>query len=254
MTLKLQMLGTGDAFAKTYYNNNALFMSDTARLLVDCGTTAPISLHQLGYSFQDLDAVLITHIHADHVGGLEELAFQMRFVHQRRPVLYIAETLIQPLWEHTLKGGIFQQGIIESINDVFEVRPLKPGKTIEVVPGISVELFPTRHIPGKDSYSLYVNEHIFYSADMTFNPELLNQLVDQRGCSLILHECQLQGRGEVHTTLDELKSLPESVRRRMYLMHYSDRMEELRESAGDLPFLRQHATYTIMDDQLIPEP
>lgn len=245
MTLKLQMLGTGSAFAKNYYNNNALIHDENFTLLIDCGVTAPLALHQLNKTFNDLDALLITHIHADHVGGMEELAFVMKMKFNRKLPLYIAEALVEPIWEHTLKGGLYQQGHISSLEDVFVVHPLKPGVKTDISAGISVELIPTQHIPGKDSYSLYLNDRIFYSADMVFDPQLLNQLVNERDCEVILHECQLEGPGEVHTTLDELLSLPENIQERTYLMHYSDDAEEFIGKTGIMEFVEQQRVYEL---------
>ncbi|WP_226001354.1 MBL fold metallo-hydrolase [Paenibacillus sp. BJ-4] len=247
MSMTIQMLGTGSAFAKHYYNNNALLDSGEGKLLIDCGTTASLALHQMGVPLPEIDAILITHIHADHVGGLEEFGFQMNILHRRKPKLYIAEPLIHPLWEHTLKGGMAQQGMIEKLEDVFEVNILIPGKSATLVSGIEVELIPTRHIPGKNSYSLFINGRLFYSADMIFDPDLLHHLVYERGCQSILHEVQLQGAGEVHTTLDELLSLSTPLQERIHLMHYSDNMEQFREKAGVMSFLEQQRKYQLAE-------
>jgi len=245
LTLKLQMLGTGSAFAKQYYNNNALLYDNGFTLMVDCGITAPMALHQLGATFNDIDAVLITHIHGDHVGGLEELAFITKLQYKRKLPLYIGEALVQPLWENTLRGGMYQEGQISSLNDIFDVRPLKPGVKTDISSGLSVELIQTRHIPGKSSYSLYLNERIFYSADMVFDPALLRTLVQDRGCEVILHECQLQGPGEVHTTLEELLSLPENIQERTYLMHYGDNAKDYIGKTGPMEFLEQQRIYEL---------
>ncbi|MED5020262.1 MBL fold metallo-hydrolase [Paenibacillus chibensis] len=245
MNLELQMIGTGSAFAKSYFNNNALLQDGEFTLLIDCGVTAPLALHQLGKSFEDIDAVLITHIHADHVGGLEELAFKMKFTYKRKIKLYIAETLTQILWDHSLKGGLYQAGEIASLEDLFEVCPLVPGKPYELSEHIRIELIRTEHIPGKNSYSLYVNDHIFYSADMIHHPELLKHLVEDRGCSVIFHDCQLEGPGVVHTTLTELMALPEEIRRIVHLMHYGDNKDEFVGRTGEMVFMEQGRTYLL---------
>ncbi|WP_068622132.1 MBL fold metallo-hydrolase [Paenibacillus tuaregi] len=244
MGLRIQMLGTGGAFAKKYYNNNALLYTGSHTLLIDCGVTAPASLYQLGKTWADIDAVLITHIHADHVGGLEEYAFQMKYIYQRKPVLYIAESLVGPIWEYTLKGGLSQDGI-ERLEDAFEVRPLREGTTTTIDEALQVEIMKTPHIEGKNSYSLYLNGEIFYSADMRFQPELLEDLVTRRSCRKILHEVQLIGTGYVHTTLEELLSLPPEIQSRISLMHYDDVIEEFIGRTGSMEFLRQHEVYDL---------
>lgn len=244
MPLRLQMLGTGSAFAKKYYNNNAILYAEDYTLLIDCGITAPLSLHQLDKSLDEIDGILITHIHGDHVGGLEEFAFRMKFIWGRKPVLYIADKLVHPLWEHTLKGGLTQEGIA-SLEDAFEVKVLSEGTVHQLSPGLSVELIQTPHIPGKDSYSLYINGEIFYSADMIFQRDLLTRLVEERHCRKILHEVQLLGPGQVHTELKQLLSLPAEIRRIILLMHYGDEMENFIGQTEEMEFLRQHQIYTL---------
>ncbi|RCX23011.1 ribonuclease BN (tRNA processing enzyme) [Fontibacillus phaseoli] len=244
MTLRLQMLGTGGAFAKKYFNNNGFVYADDFSLLIDCGITAPLSLHQMGKPLDEIDAILITHIHGDHVGGLEELVFRMKYGSGRKPVLYIAEALVTPLWENTLKGGLGQDGIA-SLGDAFEVRVLKEGTPCGLSPNLSIEIIRTPHIPGKASYSLYINNEIFYSADKVFQPDLLLHLVEERNCRKILHEVQLTGPGEVHTTLDELLSLPPEIRNKILLMHYGDEMESYIGRTAEMEFLLQHEIYTL---------
>ncbi|MFD1176123.1 MBL fold metallo-hydrolase [Paenibacillus puldeungensis] len=244
MTLRLQMLGTGGAFAKKYFNNNGLLCTEDFTLLIDCGITAPLALHQLGKPLEKIDAILVTHIHGDHVGGLEELAFRMKFVYGKKPVLYVAESLAEPLWEHTLKGGLTQEGIA-CLEDAFDVKLLREGEPTQLSPKLTVELIRTPHIPGKASYSLYINNEIFYSADMIFQPELLTKLVYERNCRKILHEVQLTGPGQVHTTLQELLSLPFDIQSKISLMHYGDEMESFIGATGEMSFLRQHEVYTL---------
>lgn len=244
MSLNLQMLGTGGAFAKKYYNNNGLLSAGDFTLLIDCGITAPLSLHQLGTSLDKVNAILITHIHGDHVGGLEELSFRMKYIIGRKPVLYIEGKLAKTLWDNTLKGGMGQDGV-DSLDDFFEVRLLTADQPTSISSNLTVELIQTPHIPGKDSYSLYINNEVFYSADMTFQPDLLHHLVYRRGCRKILHEVQLTGPGEVHTTLQELLSLPKDIREKISLMHYGDEMESFVGQTGEMNFLKQHELYTV---------
>ncbi|MEV5024955.1 MBL fold metallo-hydrolase [Paenibacillus sp. LPE1-1-1.1] len=243
MVLNITMIGTGSAFAKKYDNNNALIEKNGFRLLVDCGITLPKALHQQGISFQELDGVLISHIHGDHVGGLEEYAFQMMFKYNRKPVLYLAETLVEPLWEQTLRGGLTQE-LLEKLDDFFDVRALEPNIEIEIHEGLSVKLLQTKHIANKPSYSFIFNKTFFYSADMRFDPALLRQLVDE-GVTTIYHDCQLEAPGVVHASLEELLSLPEDIQEKIWLMHYGDAIEQYRGRTGSMRIVEQHKSYPI---------
>ncbi|MHA7963703.1 MBL fold metallo-hydrolase [Paenibacillus sp. CAU 1782] len=240
--MRVTMVGTGSAFAKKYDNNNALIQTEGHTLLVDCGITLPKALYEMGRSFDELDAVLISHIHGDHVGGLEELAFQMMFKYNRKPVLYIEERLVAPLWENTLRGGL-TQGPLGSLDDFFDVRPLKEGVSYTIIPGLTVELIKTRHIPGKDSFSFLFNQRLFFTADMRFDAGLLASLLAEGRAESIMHDCQLEAPGAVHACLDELLTLPPEIQENLWLMHYGDAMEDYRGKTGKMTFVEQRLTY-----------
>ena len=215
--------------------------------MIDFGQTAPLALYQMNIPLNHIHGVLITHLHSDHTGGLEELAFQSmyRYGHQNGKIkLFIAETLVDCLWENTLKAGLlYNKGGINSLEQYFEVHPIKEKERIIINEGLSFELIQTDHIPEKPSYSVFINDNIFYSADITFSPSLLEHVVYERKCDVILHDCQLKGVGLVHTTLDELLSLPEDIQSRIYLMHYDDEMPEFMGRTGQMQVIEQTKLY-----------
>ena len=74
--------------------------------VIDCGVTATLSLYQLQIPINRIDGIFITHLHADHIGGLEELAYQNLYLFKRKPQLFVPEKLLEPLWENSLKAGM----------------------------------------------------------------------------------------------------------------------------------------------------
>jgi ribonuclease BN (tRNA processing enzyme) len=246
MSISIQMLGTGFAFSKKYYNNNALVRCNGYTLLVDCGFTAPRSLYELNIKPYQIDGIFITHLHADHIGGLEEFAFQMMYTYRKKPTMFIPSTLRTTLWEHCLRGGLESiPDHNDSLDSYFNVVEIPVNTRTEIVKGFTVETFPTKHIPEKPSYAVLFNDHFFYSADTCFDRKMLEMLYYQRDCDTIFHDCQLYSPETVHATLSDLLTLPEEIQRIIYLMHYGDNMENYIGQTGPMIFVKQHDVYTL---------
>jgi ribonuclease BN (tRNA processing enzyme) len=245
MNLNVQMLGTGFAFSKKYYNTNALVQYNGFNLLVDCGFTAPAALHELNIKPNQIDGVFITHLHADHIGGLEEFAFQMMYTYKKKPILFIPTDLHHSLWENSLKGGLENPAEnINSLEHYFHVHEILEGVRTEIATGFTLEAFPTKHVPGKPSYAILFNNHFFYSADTCFDQNLLDIMFYQRNCTTIFHDCQLYSPETVHATLDDLLTLPPEMQEIIYLMHYGDNMEQYKDKIGHMTFVKKHVLYS----------
>jgi len=78
--IKLTFVGTGSAFAKKNYQNNLLIENCSESILIDCGSTAFRSLAEMKKNPAGIKNIFISHLHADHCGGLEEAAFMHYFV------------------------------------------------------------------------------------------------------------------------------------------------------------------------------
>jgi ribonuclease BN (tRNA processing enzyme) len=222
----VRVVGVGDAFTSRYWNACLLIEAEDTRLLVDAPPALARALGDLGdrggerVRLDDIDHVLITHLHGDHVGGLEQLLFWRRFVTGRKASLYAIPEVLAGLWETRLKGGMevlmnerFEAQLL-SLDDYAEVRPLGPGGT--AIGPLLVDWRPTlHHIPTSAIRVRGRCASFSYSADTAFDPGLIDWLAE---ADLFFHETNLG----IHTPLSSLVTLPDATKRRMRLIHYPD--------------------------------
>ena len=81
MSTTLHWLGTGGGLNVALGNTSFTLRANSARtLLVDCGFTVPGRLMELN-EIESVTDVLITHLHADHIGGLEHFKSNRTGIH-----------------------------------------------------------------------------------------------------------------------------------------------------------------------------
>lgn len=113
--MKLTIIGCGDAFGSGG-RNQTCFLLDTSegRVMIDCGATTLLALKRAGIPLDSIDAILISHLHGDHFGGLPFLFLNAVFIDKRRKPLTILgprgtkerfETLIETSYPDALSNG-----------------------------------------------------------------------------------------------------------------------------------------------------
>lgn len=226
--MKLTFLGTGSAFTvgESNYQSNMLLESDAhKRLLIDCGTDVRLSLYEQGYSYQDVRDVYISHLHADHVGGLEWLAFTSKYnALPQKPCLYIAEELTEELWNHVLFAALNPANDPSiHLSTYFKVQPISNG--CFEWESICFHLIPTVHVTfpsGKmSSYGLWFKVNgkaILITTDTQLTDDL--QKLYHRS-DLIFQDCETCAhKSGVHAHYTELNRLDPIIKSKMWLYHY----------------------------------
>lgn len=229
--MKLICLGCGGALGQ--YNNTNFLIGDGSYLAVDVGQTWPRAMRESSCRVEDVDAVYVSHLHADHCGGMEFLGFYTYFkmgfpFGKHRPKLYGMWEVIYNMWEHTLKGGMEsiqnQRNTLETFFDPYQIPPNGKfewgGTTFELIQTVHV-VDDRRIVPsaGLRFVSPDTGKRVFITGDTQFCP---NQIMSYYQTSdIIFQDCEmLKYPGSVHAQYHELKTLPDEIKAKMYLTHH----------------------------------
>ena len=245
--MKIQFLGTGSAFTMKNFQTNALITATNGkRMLLDCGMDIRFALREAGLGYRDINAVYLSHAHADHIGGMEFLAFTRFFDKSAGgpPDLFCVKPLIYEIWDNSLKGGLQSiEGQVMHLTNSFHCHPIEPNdsfiwedvhftpvQTIHVVDG-----FRFMH-----SYGLLIraacprdfgdtrpigaapkSPTIFYTSDTQYAPHQLAKFYSM--ADIIFHDCETAPfQSKVHAHYDNLKILPDITKAKMWLTHFQD--------------------------------
>lgn len=87
--MKVQFAGCGDAFASGGRFNTCIHVEQgSRRFLLDCGASSLVALRKAGIDRGAIDAILLTHFHADHFGGIPFFILDQQLnVKRTRPLL-----------------------------------------------------------------------------------------------------------------------------------------------------------------------
>jgi ribonuclease BN (tRNA processing enzyme) len=245
--------GTGSAFTMKGHQTNFLVKRNGKYLLIDCGSDIRWSLAKIGLSFKDIDAVYVSHAHADHIGGMEWLGFTRYFTRKGMiaggdpnplplPTLFCERGMVQPLWDHSLRGGMEGlEGIDATIDTYFNVHPVDKNSDF-VWEGLTFDMVQSLHISAKycivDSFGLMFDDidtapegllvtgpRVYITTDVQFAPETAMKAYYEES-DVIIHDCETMYKSGVHAHYDDLRTLKPEVKTKMRLIHYQDNVLE----------------------------
>jgi ribonuclease BN (tRNA processing enzyme) len=246
--MRILFLGAGSAHTvgtDNFQSNMVVTAPSGRRLLIDCGSDLRWSLARQGLTHRDISDIYVSHLHADHIGGLEYMAFKTRFDPGCcRPRLYLEASLVGPLWNHSLRGGL---GVIADgetrLEDFFEVIPVTARQPFEWE-GARLEVIPLAHVVSPaatvHSHGLII-EHAGHCTFLTTDTKFdLGRLAPHyTRADLIFHDCETGAcRTGIHSCYTDLLELPADVRAKTWLYDYQPGPLPDASADGFLGFVR----------------
>jgi ribonuclease BN (tRNA processing enzyme) len=259
----LLFLGSGSAFTVgdgNFHSNMVLTSDRGTQLLIDCGSDIRFSLYAAGMSYRDITDIYISHLHSDHVGGLEYIGINRRFdPHCDRPNLYLNTDIAHEIWNHTLAGGmrsLHQE--IATLETFFQPYPVasSSGFTWD---GILFQLVQMLHVHNgifaMPTYGLFFtlnNTRIFISSDTQLCFQQNRIFYEQ--ADLIFHDCETSGNhSPVHAHYEELLALPLHIRRKLWLYGYQPGALPNAIKDGFCGFVQQGQQFEFVDCRVFTE-
>ena len=192
------------------------------RLLVDAGPDCRAQL--LAARVHALDAVLITHAHADHVAGLDELRAVNRAMGRALP-LYTSDVTMTEL--RLRFSYAFQAPTSGFFRPALEARIVEAGQRVELA-GMSIDLLDLDH-GFMRSLGLRTGRFAYTTDVVRFPAESLARL---HGLDTWVVSCMQPGLNPVHAGLDQVLEWWREIQpRRTVLTHLGDRMDTAQISA-----------------------
>lgn len=221
--LAIRFLGVGNAFAHALGNSGCVLeLQEAPALMVDCGPLA-LPAFDAHYAAPWPPAVFVTHLHMDHIGGLEALFFRIFLDQINAPEKRAGCRLFVPTHlVHTLHQKLAETShtVAEGGMNWWDVFQLVPVGSHFWLAGMKFEVFPVRHFAHNSAFGLSLPGVFLYTGDTRPIPEVLSTFANQG--ELIFHDCDSVG-SPAHCGANELASnyTAEQIAR-MRLYHYAD--------------------------------
>lgn len=242
--MRLTIVGSGDAFGSGG-RRHTCFHAETAagRWLIDCGATAVPGLSAGGIGSDDVDGIVLSHLHGDHFGGLPFLMLDAQFFSKRtRPLTIAGPAGIADRLARAMETA-FPGSSRTTPGFSLTVTPLEPGRTVSIG-SLAVTPYPVNH--GNDGGPFFAyriaaeGRVVAYTGDTEWTETLVEA---GRDADLMIAEAYFRDKPvKLHLDLATLEAHLDRIRpKRLVLTHMSE----------DMLARRREVPYLAADDGLV---
>lgn len=245
--MKITTTGVGGAWAPAgVWNTSAVVHGVDGNLLTDCGGDIRHALAESKVSSDSIGAIWITHLHGDHIDGLEFFAFERYCMRKPRPVLFVHAKHRHGLWAALEpKIGLFENYQRKVLDDYFDVRVINDDTpstfneftlnpvTLEHINefndakfgnsiGLTVTCGSTKALFAWDTRAVDFTSKDFQTC------KVINAY---KSADIVFQDCATFD-GLVHASIKSLSGYPENIRNKMVLTHCTQQLGDIVEANG----------------------
>lgn len=233
--MQLHFVGCGDAFGSGNRFNTCFHVKgNDVDFLIDCGASSLIALKRQGIDPKSIQAILITHFHADHFGGIPFIMLDAQFSKREAPLTIAGPPGLRDAFNRVMEAAFPGSSMIQPRFDL-TLRELLPRETA-AIGAMRVVPYPVNHGNPDGLYYAYrisaEGRMVAYTGDTEWTDVLIET---GRDVDLLIAEAYFYEK-KIRWHLDLVaivKHLGLIRPRRLILTHMSD---DMLERLPDIPF------------------
>jgi ribonuclease BN (tRNA processing enzyme) len=234
MPVTVRFVGSGDAFGSGgRFQTCILVDGPTSRVAIDFGASSLIALAQQGIAHNSIDAILLTHLHGDHCGGVPFMLVDAMLAAKRQRPLTIAGPRDLERRMAEIREALFPGSHVMTPAFAVNWIELEPGCPRRIL-DLTVTAQPARHTRETNPTSLRVevgDKIVAYTGDTEWTDGVA---AVARDADLLIAECYFYAKPiKWHLTYPVIAAhRSELGARRLILTHMS---REMLEHADEIP-------------------
>jgi ribonuclease BN (tRNA processing enzyme) len=234
MSVSVRFVGSGDSFGSGgRFQTCILVDGPRSRVALDFGASSLIALAQQGIEPNSIDAIVLTHLHGDHCGGVPFLLIDAMLSAKRTRPLTVAGPRDVQRRMNEIREALFPGSHVMTPRFNLSWLELVPGCPQEIL-DLVVTSYPARHTRETNPVSVRVEvggRSIAYTGDTEWTEDVARAA---RGVDLFIAECYFYDKPvKWHLNYPDVVAHKAEVgARRLILTHMS---REMLAQVGHVP-------------------
>lgn len=216
---ELTFLGTGNAFAMDGRRQSCYFIKgNKCNILLDAGPCLLSALRGNKIDPKEIDYIILSHLHPDHIGGLPYFLLEDKWISKRPEPLAI---LVPTGGEELIRDMIslfYSDDEVAHMKQVFRFVEFNVGDVFELPNGKVIALEANHTANPKMVIINLDGSRLGYSGDTAYHPESYERLL---ACDVVIHEVSAFDIPiPNHVNFEELRdATPENTKTPIYMTH-----------------------------------